>query len=66
MPTEEKSQQEHLRTAIDADAEDRYARIVATGETIPWQEMRGYLMERLAGKAAARPVVRKLVRRSEG
>ncbi len=66
MPTEEEVEQESRRTAFNADAEDRYARIVATGETIPWQEMRGYLMERLAGKAAARPVVRKLVRRSEG
>lgn len=58
----EKTEQEDMRAAFDADAEDRYARIVATGKTIPWQEMRGYLEERLAGKEAKRPVARKLAR----
>jgi predicted transcriptional regulator len=58
----EKAEQEDMRTAFDADAEDRYARIVATGKTIPWQEMRGYLEDRLAGKEVKRPVARKLAR----
>lgn len=58
----EKTEQADLRTTFDADAEDRYARIVATGKTIPWQEMRGYLEERLAGKEVKRPVARKLAR----
>ena len=58
----EKAAQEELRADFDAVAEDRYARIVASGKTIPWQEMRGYLEERLAGKAVKRPVARKLVR----
>ncbi len=58
----EKTEQEDLRAAFDTDAEDRYARIVATGKTIPWQEMRGYLEERLAGKEVKRPVARKLAR----
>jgi predicted transcriptional regulator len=58
----EKTEQEDLRAAFDADAEDRYARIVATGKTIPWQEMRGYLEDRLAGKEVKRPVARKLAR----
>lgn len=39
---------EKLRADFDALAEDRYARIVATRKTIPWQEMCGYLEERLA------------------
>lgn len=56
----EKAEQEDLRAAFDADAEDRYARIVATGKTIPWQEMRGYLEERLTGKEVKRPIARKL------
>ena len=43
-------------------AEGRYADIVATGETIPWQEMRDYLEARMAGKATKRPVARKLAR----
>lgn len=58
----EKTRQEDLRAAFDADAEGRYARIVTTGKTIPWQEMRGYLEERLAGKKAKHPVARKLAR----
>lgn len=58
----EKAEQEDKRAAFDADAEDRYARIAATGKTIPWQEMRGYLEERLAGKEVKRPVARKLAR----
>lgn len=58
----EKTEQEDLRAAFDADAEDRYARIVATGKTIPWQEMRGYLEGRLAGKEVKRPIARKMAR----
>jgi hypothetical protein len=52
----------YLRADFDAVAEDRYARIVASGKTIPWQEMRGYLEERLAGKSIKRPLARKLAR----
>ncbi len=58
----EKTRLEELRADFDAVAEDRYARIVASGKTIPWQEMRGYLEERLAGKAVKRPAARKLAR----
>jgi predicted transcriptional regulator len=58
----EKAEQEDMRAAFDAEAEDRYARIVATGKTIPWQEMRGYLEYRLAGKEVKRPFARKLAR----
>ena len=58
----EKTEQEDLRADFDAVAEDRYARIASSGETIPWQEMRGYLEERLAGKKVKRPVARKLAR----
>lgn len=58
----EKAEQESLRANFDAVAEDRYARIVATGRTIPWQEMHSYLKGRLAGKAVKRPTARKLAR----
>lgn len=58
----EKTEQEDLRGAFDAQAEDRYASIAATGKTIPWQEMRGYLEARLAGNEVKRPVARKLAR----
>lgn len=58
----EKAEADELRADFDAVAEDRYARIVATGKTIPWAEMRGYLENRLAGEAARRPAARKLAR----
>lgn len=58
----EKTEQAERRADFDAEAEDRYAGIVATGKTIPWQEMRVYLEARMAGKDALRPVARKLAR----
>ncbi len=58
----EKTEQAERRADFDAVAETRYARIVATGKTIPWQEMRGYLEARMAGKTTKRPVARKLAR----
>jgi predicted DNA-binding protein len=57
-----KTEQDDLRAEFDAVAEDRYASIVATGKTIPWEEMRGYLEDRLVGKEIKRPVARKLSR----
>lgn len=57
-----KAEQDDLRADFDTVAEDRYARIVATGKTIPWQEMRGYLEDRLVNKEVKRPVARKLAR----
>jgi predicted transcriptional regulator len=58
----EKTDQEERRSDFNDVAEKRYAHIVASGKTIPWPEMRGYLEDRLAGKAARRPVTRKLAR----
>ncbi len=58
----DKTEQAERRTDFDAVAEGRYANIVASGETIPWQEMRDYLESRMAGKATKRPVARKLAR----
>lgn len=43
-----------------AEAERRYARIVETGETIPWEEFREYLLDRIHGKSTQRPAPRKL------
>ncbi len=57
-----RTEQEELRAAFDAVAEARYANIVATGKTIPWQEMRSYLEARVTGKKVKRPVARKLAR----
>lgn len=37
------------------EAEDRYARIVASGDTIPWRELRRYLIAHIAGVARPLP-----------
>lgn len=58
----EKAQREEQRIDFDDAAERRYADIIASGKTVPWSEMRGYLEDRVAGKKGARPVARKLVR----
>lgn len=58
----EKADQEERRADFNQVAGDRYARIVASGETIPWQETRAFLEKHLVGNAVKRPVVRKLVR----
>jgi predicted transcriptional regulator len=58
----EKAEQEERRADFNQVAEERYARIVATGKTIPWNEMRGYLEDRLTGGKAKRPSARKLAR----
>jgi len=58
----EKTDQEERRADFDRVAEDRYARIVASGKTIPWEEMRSYLEDRLAGRKTRRPSARKLAR----
>lgn len=58
----EKADQAERRGDFNDLADKRYADIVATGKTIPWDKMRGYLEERLAGKTTTRPVARKLAR----
>ena len=56
----EKADQEEQRADFNQVAESRYARIAASGQTIPWQEMRAYLEDRLAGNTLKRPAARKL------
>ena len=58
----ERVDQEELCSDYNEVAERRYAHIVTSGKTIPWNEMRSYLEGRLAGKAVTRPVARKLAR----
>ena len=53
---------EERRNDFHDTAEQRYAEIVASGETIPWAEMCAYLEDRVAGKKRVRPAARKLVR----
>lgn len=58
----EKAEIEERRAAFVEDAEQRYARIVASGQAVPWSEMRQYLEQRLAGRKAARPKPRRVGR----
>lgn len=58
----EKAELAERRAGFDAEAEQRYARIVATGKTIPWDTMRGYLEGKAAGKTLRRPSPRKLAK----
>ena len=58
----EKVEQVELRADMEALAAARYADIVATGETIGWDDMRTYLKARIAGQAVKRPQARKFSR----
>lgn len=58
----EKADQEERRAEFQDTAERRYAGIVASGKTVPWNEMRRYLEHRLARKKVARPKPRTLAR----
>ena len=56
----EKADQAERRADFHGAAEKRYADLVASGKTIPWEKMRSYLEDRIAGKTVARPVSKKL------
>ena len=58
----EKAALEERRAEFLDSAEQRYARIVESGKTVQWQEMRRYLERRVAGKKTARPKPRTLAR----
>ncbi|MDX9951827.1 MAG: hypothetical protein RBS75_07000 [Methylophilaceae bacterium] len=58
----EKTAQDEKRAGFEAEAEHRYAKIIATGETIPWDEMRTYLKAKIGGKDISMPKSRKLAR----
>ena len=58
----EKTEQEELRGEFTETAERRYAEIVASGKTVPWNEMRRYLERRVTGKKITRPKPRALAR----
>lgn len=44
-------EQDEKRSDFEAEAEARYARIIASGETVLWDDMRNYLKAKIAGKA---------------
>lgn len=58
----EKTEMEERRADFHEEADRRYADIVASGKTIPWETMRAYLEARASGEKPARPKARKLAR----
>ena len=58
----EKAEQDERQREFQDTAERRYAEIVASGKTVPWNEMRRYLERRIAGDKLARPKSRKRAR----
>ena len=43
-------------------ADDRWATVLATGKTVPWDDMRSYLAARSSGGKPRKPKARKLAR----
>ena len=58
----EKADAAERRADFYAEANRRYAEFLETGESIPWEEVRRYLMGRIHGKTMPRPVARKFVK----
>jgi predicted transcriptional regulator len=58
----EKAEREEQLGDFHETAAQREATIAATGMTVPWNEMRRYLEDRITGKPAQRPTPRKLGR----
>lgn len=58
----EKAALAEQRAAFHAQADQRHAQFLETGESIPWEDARAWLKQRLAGKRVKRPVARKQAR----
>ena len=58
----EKADSAERQADFHALADKRYAQFLESGKSIPWEEARTWLKDRMAGKAATRPVARKLDR----
>ncbi len=58
----EKAELAERRVDFHAEAERRWGEFLETGESIPWDEMRRYLMERIEGKDIPPPAARKFAK----
>lgn len=58
----EKAEEAERRSEFEQQAGKRFAAIAASGKSIPWSEMRPYLLQRAEGKRPRRPTARKLAR----
>ncbi len=55
----EKAEQAERRAEFHALADQRYAQFLDSGESIPWEDARAWLKQRIAGKRVKRPAARK-------
>jgi predicted transcriptional regulator len=55
----EKADALEQRQAFHAEARERHAHYLATGESIPWEDMRDYLRRRIRGETVMPPVARR-------
>jgi predicted DNA-binding protein len=58
----EKLEQDERRSALEAEAQTRLARLVKSGRSIAWADMKRYLEAHIAGEEVAPPAPRKLGR----
>ncbi len=56
----EKTFRDEKRAGFEVEAEERYARIVASGESIAWADMQNYLKAKLDNNDTPLPQSRKL------
>lgn len=56
----EKADALERRQAFHEEARERHEHFIATGESIPWEEMRDYLRRRVRGEDVQPPVARRL------
>ncbi len=54
--------QAELDEAFHRVADERWAKVLATGKTVPWNDARAYLEARARGECARKPAARKLRR----
>jgi predicted transcriptional regulator len=60
----EKTEAESKRSEFRATAEARYANIIASRETIPWNEMRQHLEAKARGLASKKPLAKRTPHRT--
>jgi uncharacterized protein (DUF1778 family) len=51
-------EQVEIDAQFDRLAEERWARVLATGNTVPWEAAKAYLQARARGEKARRPAAR--------
>jgi predicted transcriptional regulator len=54
----EKAELEERRAGFEAEADARFSKIVETGKTVAWNDVREYLQQRVSGQSPARPAVK--------